>query len=156
MRRGRRFVLSYFMADDTMSVFEPPVRNSGIVGGARAENIAVAHTGTVHSSTLHVTCYMSHVTCYMLHVTHCTAFHGVTCSLCCVPCAGKFLERRPVYAPGAAAVLVTDQDLFVGARLTVAQRMFELTEADDFTLQCVAPVLLRSCPVRLQAALPWL
>ncbi len=61
-----------------------------------------------------------------------------------------------MYAPGAEAMLVTDQDLFVGARLTVAQRMFELTEADDFTLQCVAPVPLRSCPVRLQAALPWL
>lgn len=29
-------MLSYFMADDTMSVFEPPVRNSGIVGGAAA------------------------------------------------------------------------------------------------------------------------
>lgn len=27
-------MLSYFLADDTMSVFEPPVRNSGIVGGA--------------------------------------------------------------------------------------------------------------------------
>ena len=29
-------MLSYFMADDTMSVFEPPVRNSGIVGGVAA------------------------------------------------------------------------------------------------------------------------
>ena len=29
-------MLSYFMADDTMSVFEPPVRNSGIVGGMAA------------------------------------------------------------------------------------------------------------------------
>ncbi|KAK9831357.1 hypothetical protein WJX81_005284 [Elliptochloris bilobata] len=78
--QGRRFVLSYFMADDTMSVFEPPVRNSGIVGG-------------------------------------------------------KFLERRPVYAPGGKGVLVTDRDLFVGERLTIAQRVFQLTEADDFTMQ---------------------
>ena len=30
---GRRFVLSYFMMDDTMMVFEEPVRNSGITGG---------------------------------------------------------------------------------------------------------------------------
>ena len=44
MRRGRRFVLSYFMADDTMSVFEPPVRNSGIVGGAHAAtNVTYVH-----------------------------------------------------------------------------------------------------------------
>ena len=25
----RRFILSYFLSDDTISVFEPPVRNSG-------------------------------------------------------------------------------------------------------------------------------
>ena len=30
---GRRFVLSYFMMDDTLMVFEEPIRNSGIVGG---------------------------------------------------------------------------------------------------------------------------
>ncbi|KAL6762171.1 hypothetical protein V8C86DRAFT_2521922 [Haematococcus lacustris] len=30
---ARRFVLSYFMMDDTIQVYEPPVRNSGIAGG---------------------------------------------------------------------------------------------------------------------------
>jgi hypothetical protein len=30
---NRRFILSYFMMDDTMQLFEPPVRNSGIAGG---------------------------------------------------------------------------------------------------------------------------
>lgn len=30
---GRRFVLSYFMMDDNLLIFEPPIRNSGIVGG---------------------------------------------------------------------------------------------------------------------------
>ncbi|XP_071799106.1 EF-hand domain-containing family member C2-like [Asterias amurensis] len=29
----RRFIMSYFLSDDTISVFEPPVRNSGIIGG---------------------------------------------------------------------------------------------------------------------------
>lgn len=29
----RRFVISYFLSDDTISVFEPPQRNSGIIGG---------------------------------------------------------------------------------------------------------------------------
>ena len=26
----RRFIISYYLSDDTISVFEPPVRNSGI------------------------------------------------------------------------------------------------------------------------------
>eukprot|EP00118_Oscarella_pearsei_P002935 m.12276 g.12276 ORF g.12276 m.12276 type:complete len:731 (+) comp23948_c0_seq3:84-2276(+) len=29
----RRFIISYFLSDDTLSVFEPPQRNSGIIGG---------------------------------------------------------------------------------------------------------------------------
>jgi len=29
----RRFVLKYFLEDDTLSIFEPPIRNSGVVGG---------------------------------------------------------------------------------------------------------------------------
>lgn len=37
MCRDRRFVLSYFMADDTISIFEPPVKNTGIVGGRYLE-----------------------------------------------------------------------------------------------------------------------
>jgi hypothetical protein len=31
--KDRRFVITYFLSDDTLSVFEPPVRNSGIIGG---------------------------------------------------------------------------------------------------------------------------
>ncbi|XP_036772286.1 EF-hand domain-containing protein 1 isoform X2 [Manis pentadactyla] len=31
--KDRRFVFSYFLATDTISIFEPPVRNSGIIGG---------------------------------------------------------------------------------------------------------------------------
>ncbi len=30
---SRAFVINYFLVDDTLSIFEPPVRNSGIVGG---------------------------------------------------------------------------------------------------------------------------
>lgn len=26
----RRFIISYFLSDDTIAVFEPPVRNSGM------------------------------------------------------------------------------------------------------------------------------
>merc|ERR1719409_1463372 len=31
--QGRIFVIKYYMADDTMAVFEPPQKNSGIMGG---------------------------------------------------------------------------------------------------------------------------
>lgn len=31
--KDRQFVLSYFLATDMISIFEPPVRNSGIIGG---------------------------------------------------------------------------------------------------------------------------
>ena len=31
--RGRRFVLSYFLSDDTLAIFEPPLKNSGFLGG---------------------------------------------------------------------------------------------------------------------------
>lgn len=31
--QGRIFVVKYFLADDTVAVFEPPQKNSGIVGG---------------------------------------------------------------------------------------------------------------------------
>lgn len=29
----RKFILSYFLADDTIKIMEPPVRNSGVLGG---------------------------------------------------------------------------------------------------------------------------
>uniref|UniRef100_H0UXE6 EF-hand domain-containing protein 1 n=1 Tax=Cavia porcellus TaxID=10141 RepID=H0UXE6_CAVPO len=31
--KDRRFIFSYFLATNTISIFEPPVRNSGIIGG---------------------------------------------------------------------------------------------------------------------------
>lgn len=31
----RRFIISYYLSDDTISVFEPPVRNSGIYNSIR-------------------------------------------------------------------------------------------------------------------------
>ncbi|XP_038628636.1 EF-hand domain-containing protein 1 isoform X2 [Tachyglossus aculeatus] len=31
--RPRRFILSFFLSNDTISIYEPPVRNSGIIGG---------------------------------------------------------------------------------------------------------------------------
>ena len=43
----RRFILQYFLADDTISIFEPPSRNSGVIGGKFLERTKV----TVLNST---------------------------------------------------------------------------------------------------------
>ena len=32
--KNRRFVIQYFLEDNTMSIREPPIRNSGVVGGS--------------------------------------------------------------------------------------------------------------------------
>ncbi|KAK3094621.1 hypothetical protein FSP39_004130 [Pinctada imbricata] len=37
----RRFIISYFLSDDTILVFEPPVRNSGIIGGKFLERTRI-------------------------------------------------------------------------------------------------------------------
>eukprot|EP01060_Flectonema_neradi_P020329 TRINITY_DN2786_c2_g2_i1.p1 TRINITY_DN2786_c2_g2~~TRINITY_DN2786_c2_g2_i1.p1 ORF type:complete len:750 (+),score=131.19 TRINITY_DN2786_c2_g2_i1:151-2400(+) len=42
----RRFVLTYFMADDTVSIFEPAQRNSGIIGGKFLQRQKAKHSGT--------------------------------------------------------------------------------------------------------------
>lgn len=39
----RRFVITYFLHDDTLRVYEPPIRNSGIVGGKFLEKGRYAH-----------------------------------------------------------------------------------------------------------------
>jgi hypothetical protein len=35
----RKFIMSYFLANDTISIFEPPSRNSGVVGGKFMERM---------------------------------------------------------------------------------------------------------------------
>ncbi|XP_064652605.1 EF-hand domain-containing protein 1-like [Lineus longissimus] len=40
--KGRRFIISYHLADDMMSVYEPQVRNSGIIGGKFLEKTRCA------------------------------------------------------------------------------------------------------------------
>ena len=61
LRRGRLFVLSYFMGDASLSIFEPPQRNSGLPGGKFLERMQVRRswcsppqhrTSTFPSSTL--------------------------------------------------------------------------------------------------------
>ncbi|CAH1773631.1 unnamed protein product [Owenia fusiformis] len=43
--RDRRFIISYRLADDMITIYEPPVRNSGIIGGKFLERTRVAKPG---------------------------------------------------------------------------------------------------------------
>lgn len=42
----RKFILQYFLADDTVSIFEPPSRNSGIIGGKFLERSPIYKEGS--------------------------------------------------------------------------------------------------------------
>lgn len=42
--RERSFVLSYFCGDDTLSIFEPPQRNTGMTGGRYLERARVSES----------------------------------------------------------------------------------------------------------------
>lgn len=75
----RRFIVSFYLADDTVGVFEPPVRNSGIIGN-------------------------------------------------------KFLERQQVFKPKSTEIF-TCSDAWVGAVLEMHKRVFQLIDADEFTLK---------------------
>ncbi|TKC38439.1 hypothetical protein EI555_002541, partial [Monodon monoceros] len=44
--KDRRFVFSYFLATDMISIFEPPVRNSGIIGGKYLGRTKVVKPGS--------------------------------------------------------------------------------------------------------------
>lgn len=47
---NRRFVISYRLADDTMTIYEPPQRNAGILGGKFMERTRVLQPGSSLSS----------------------------------------------------------------------------------------------------------
>jgi len=44
--KGRRFVMSYRLSDDMMTIYEPPIKNSGVVGGKFLEKTRVAKPGS--------------------------------------------------------------------------------------------------------------
>jgi len=73
----RKFILSFFLSDDTVAIFEPPARNSGIIGG-------------------------------------------------------KFLERGTILKPNSN-IAYAASDFWVGAKLTIYNRTFLLSEADGYT-----------------------
>ncbi|KAJ8004685.1 hypothetical protein DPEC_G00138880 [Dallia pectoralis] len=79
----RLFIISFFLSDDTVSVFEPPQRNTGVLGG-------------------------------------------------------RFLERGRVKKPGQElfksdlSEYVSAQDLYVGARISLNNQVFQLVDADEY------------------------
>ncbi|XP_075056583.1 EF-hand domain-containing protein 1 isoform X2 [Mixophyes fleayi] len=44
--KGRRFILHYYLSNDMISIFEPQIRNSGIIGGKFLERIKVLKPGS--------------------------------------------------------------------------------------------------------------
>lgn len=51
--KNRRFILSYFLADDTISIYEPPVRNSGITGGKYLRRTKVTKPGSTPENPIY-------------------------------------------------------------------------------------------------------
>ncbi|NXG11865.1 EFHC1 protein, partial [Sakesphorus luctuosus] len=51
--RNRRFILSYFLSDDTISIYEPPIRNSGIPGGKYLKKTRVAKPGSTPENPIY-------------------------------------------------------------------------------------------------------
>lgn len=43
---SRRFILSYFLSNDMISIFEKPTRNSGIIGGKFLEKTRIHKPGS--------------------------------------------------------------------------------------------------------------
>ncbi|XP_038052074.1 EF-hand domain-containing protein 1-like [Patiria miniata] len=48
--RGRRFIICYRLSDDMVTIFEPPVRNSGIISGKFLEPTRVTKPGSIPES----------------------------------------------------------------------------------------------------------
>jgi len=44
----REFIITYFLADDTIQIYEPPIRNSGIIGGKFLERTTVKKPNSIH------------------------------------------------------------------------------------------------------------
>lgn len=51
--KNRRFILSYFLADDTISIYEPPVKNSGILGGKYLKRTKVTKPGSTPENPIY-------------------------------------------------------------------------------------------------------
>ncbi|CAF0712493.1 unnamed protein product [Brachionus calyciflorus] len=48
--QGRKFIISYRLSDDSVGIYEPPMRNSGVIGGKFLEFSRVARPGSTPDS----------------------------------------------------------------------------------------------------------
>jgi hypothetical protein len=138
----RVFVLSYFLMDDTLSIFEPPLRNSGIVGGKFLERSKVQPQAAVAgsagaaqhpcSSELVSGPFLCQNLCSMivLMLPMMQSVRGVRA--CGEPTYNMCGALVQVYKPSSEETF-TYQDLYVGATLVIHGRGFKLTEADEYT-----------------------
>ena len=115
VNRDRVFIISFYLGDDTISVFEPPQRNSGQNDDhqSRLEHNSSRTLSSPHLSPLPI-----------------PSSPGVL--------GGKFLERGRIKKPGQElfksemSQYFCARDLFVGARLALNNQAFQLVDADDY------------------------
>eukprot|EP00898_Chlorokybus_atmophyticus_P008294 jgi/Chlat1/8466/Chrsp80S00651 len=60
----RRFIVQFFLADDTVMIFEPPLRNSGVVGGKFLERGTLLSPGTASGYKMSDFCAGAHIEAY--------------------------------------------------------------------------------------------
>lgn len=132
---GRAFVLSFWLADQTLGVFEPPQPNSGS-GGKFLERGRVYKPGNklVRAGRL------SPGGPPLLAAAG--AAHGAcNCPLRFPPQSAHTPQSTNPVGPGPVPALpppqawFTEADLAVGAVLELHGRRFRITEADEFTRQ---------------------
>eukprot|EP00958_Prasinococcus_capsulatus_P019427 scaffold2395_cov290-Prasinococcus_capsulatus_cf.AAC.3 len=103
---GRRFILQFFLADDTLAIFEPPERNSGELSPRPAP-------------------------CRTPRVPHSARVGGIIGG----KFLERRSVRKPSVngQDGQQLSHYAARDLRTGAKLHVAGRLFELLEADEFS-----------------------
>lgn len=123
----RRFIISYFLADDTVLVFEPPVRNSGEASTFLSPILIVAQYlwQSWHAVT------GAAVIPYTLYLYICVI--GMA--------GGKFLERQRVKKPNQPRYGVNKSeyylasDMFVGNTVELNRFRFVLIDADEYAFR---------------------
>lgn len=91
----RRFIISYYLSDDTISVFEPPVRNSGIIGGKFLERSRIKKPNQQPYSTDMSQYYLSND----LFVGACVNFNShIFVLIDADEYAFRYMEQNPGYS----------------------------------------------------------
>ena len=142
----RRFVLSYFMMDDTIQVWLlllPRSMKSMWFRGLRVCSHACScRMSQADSITFLVNIFNTQDCDLSIALALCSfqqsAINSFSLQVFEPPirnsgiAGGKFLERQPVYKPNSEDVY-TYSGLYVGATMEIFNRTFELFEADEYT-----------------------